>query len=464
MSTSVSKPSRRASKLLGLRSVISMRNLFRRSGVLTLPIEIILQIIFYIPTSDKGTLISLTRTSRITLLASEQRLYETLDLEPYTCTWVVFSQLQRLVTHLCSNPRHASMVHHVQGSFYGTLYKVSDVPHGRQFPMLGLGKRYGTKYFTLDKLDILPKHLTHLRTYSSFDRDAFSHYFTQCPTNDMESLTFNSWKLSEMASHVLSDLHFEGAIEHGKRTFEPLVHFVIRQKHLKILRTHPVANIFYQPTDHLPKQPPLLPFSEDQNIESVEGTCWFLTFVLPSTVYPRKLRFWDGMDTFPQSRAIPRGFMDGLKYVRVLSFCFCNRDASATGDQGGGGIPQFLAAFATLPRLEVLELAFSHDSHTSSMRSIISTFASLLPLNITTTNAGLKHLVVTFPFTPHISGKHSLLEAVSDLAFQVIDTLLTVEVARKSEREYLQKTRGEEGGFGSKRKKVVKDNDWWIDA
>ncbi|KAH8818854.1 hypothetical protein DL96DRAFT_1622186 [Flagelloscypha sp. PMI_526] len=458
------------SKLFRLHPSKGKRTSCQESRSPNLPVEILHQILSYIPTSDKTTLFSLLRASRITSSVSERILYETLDLtcvqEVPSVSWKVFSQLDQLIDHLCCNARHASMVLHVKGCLYDRLSSVANIPLRIQVRKFGLVKRRKATHLWLERIPELPKHLTHLQSYTPPNRFTFSHYFMQCPTNDLVSLSFHSRGLFDIARDLFLAESGEGR-GFGKKMLDSFIPFVTRQKNLKVLKTTPVIapppHATVPPTQ---KNSPLLPFDSGQRIEAIEGSCWFLTSVLPPTVYPRKLRFWDGSDRFTADEGFPGGLMDTLKYLKVLSLCFPYPEQ--VGGQEKLKDSRFLAAFGALPQLEVVEFKIPFPIDLKPLLSIISTFLGCRQPEVPSKNPGLKRLIVTYPtlFSPAVfrdweNTRYAVLEAVSNMAFLEIETLVTVEVGDFHE-PYLRRARGSESKCESE--KVKKDEDWWIDA
>ncbi|KAH8818905.1 hypothetical protein DL96DRAFT_375294 [Flagelloscypha sp. PMI_526] len=372
-----------------------------------LPPEVIEQIIFYVV--DIPTLFHLLTASRVTSRAAEAALYHTIDLTSLhngPMEHAVFNHWSRLLRHLIDTQRHASMVFYVHGSMkrYTVEFYVKKSHHGGLFNSI-VPTRMELNF------QLLPAKLPQLRQLViPRDNDPLINATIQFSSNVLREL--------EIYSSVLYSAAHPQRLGHAFPFLkvETLNSIVSRQKELRLLKVNPQSFAPFRPKLSERTQPLwTLPFQ----IEAVEGSLWLLKDVLPPSVLPRRLRFWDSMDPFTESVTIS---------------------------------PTFWEQLGRLPMLHTLEIIITAPGDSAVAIWMTSKFAACLR----SSEARVRELVVTMP---SFQSKHlaSLLGYLSDLAFEEIESLLTLEVGAAGE-EYLRAMRenrlASSGG--------VKREDWWV--
>ncbi|KAH8818859.1 hypothetical protein DL96DRAFT_1622198 [Flagelloscypha sp. PMI_526] len=301
------------------------------------PVEILETIISNV--SDVPTLFNLLTLSRTTHGIVEANIYRNLDFSDADSLHIspsVYRRLSALSQHLLVSPYHASLVHTYSGMLWNKrpIVREESETNARALP-----------------LDQMPSLFTRLKeidlSYDPFisamptNRGHF-HAAVQCTTQELRVLTLDSQTICALASHA--------------NGLSGLRKLVWRQKQLKVFRVLP----FYSQYG--------LPYSRQMNTDCIEGSFWTLNSVLPTYVYPRKLRFFENADPFPQDFPVRQSLLQRLQHVRVLSY-------RCSSEEGTGKYSVFIPIFADLPLLEVLELEFDDTLQPEWLHWAISQFS-----------------------------------------------------------------------------------------
>ncbi|KAH8818904.1 hypothetical protein DL96DRAFT_1820274 [Flagelloscypha sp. PMI_526] len=415
-------------------SFFSPKSVPRDVPLAELPLEIIEHIIFQ--TVDVQTLFRLLTICRATLSATEASLYHTIDLRTIYNGHMerrTYKKWSGLIRKLSNSPRHAAMVFYVLGTMrnYTVQVDMKTMHQGRVFTP-GTISTSMALYFQM-----LPAKLPRLRALevTSIDGPQINSAI-QCLSNDLRELQLCS-------STIYNAMHPNKPPEIAFLTTEKLEAFISRQQKLRHLKAIP--------QDFVPRLPglsqrvhPLWTFS--QQLNAIEGSFWFLNDVLPLSVLPQKLRFWDSMDPYTETAIVPPTFWQRLQQVRVLSWTEGNRKSTLD-------IAELLSH---LPLLHTLELVLSPLLLMSADRalSLTSKCAQSLQFN----GVELKYFVVTMPTTESKHTIDSLFEDLSDLAFKDIQTLESIEAGIQGQ-EYARATRENRVA----RSIGIKSENWWVD-
>ncbi|KAH8797178.1 hypothetical protein DL96DRAFT_998877 [Flagelloscypha sp. PMI_526] len=399
----------------------------------TLPIEIIEETIFHV--TDVSTAFHLLVASRYLSLSAERALYHTIDLTVLRNSPIehkVYRRFSDLLRHLLVCPRHASMVFYVLGPMIRYHVEVKTTPAGFQWP-IELELPFGE----------LPQMLSQLKHWSiPCDTRSLTFSTLNCPSKALSKLEMPSsgfygvaWR-EDTADHSPSSPSSE---------IQRVTLFISGLQHLRFLRVIPQDSTF--PLEHFlsDRRRSLLELPSHQTIEAIEGSFWLIRDVLPPTVLPRKLRFWDNHDLFMETVTVPPRFLDRLQCVRVLSCCGLSPKWSK-----GSSLPPLLAVVLQLPRLEILELRIPTGINKTSLLSLLSTFTKALLVG----PAEVQRIVITLP-----KALSKQVKPIAHLVFSEIPSLKVAEIGAEGTR-YSKARRGSEKCILSE----VKHEDWWVYA
>ncbi|KAH8824639.1 hypothetical protein DL96DRAFT_1558439 [Flagelloscypha sp. PMI_526] len=383
------------------------------------PLEIIEQIIFYV--ADVRALFHLLTSSRATSRAAEAALYHTIDLTGLHHGLMerkVFRRWSALLKHLLESPRHAAMVFYVLGNI--TTYRVKlNESSATQGGFFFANPRIAPSSVELN-FQLLAAKLPSLRRLV-FPRDdgPLADSLARCSSNVIRELEMHS-----IAFYIDSDFPGHAPL-FPFLTLEKLNAIISRQHKLRFLKVNP-QSFSPDPAKLSESRPPRLTFPFQ--IEAIEGSLWLLKNVLPPTVFPRKLRFWDCMDPFTKTVTVPPDFPERLRYVHFLSYC-CSWEEEKWSPS------EFPALLSQLPRLHTLEIVIRKPGDSAVAIWMTSKFAA----SLLSSSAMVKELVVSMP---SIQFRHvgSLLGYLSDFAFKDIGSLSALEVGVFGQ-EYLRMTR-----------------------